>query len=111
MAGWRCRTVSRPLSCTTASVVPGISPSPIDGIVYVKLRVPKPKGLVALRDTSGDGRADEVEVFGEYNDTGDYGTAMRIHDGYLYFTTAGEVYRQRIVAGPARSRTATFSSS
>ena len=24
-----------------------------DGIVYVKLRVPQPKGLVALRDTSG----------------------------------------------------------
>jgi hypothetical protein len=48
-----------------------------DGIVYVKLRVPNPKGLVALRDTTGDGRADEVEVFGEYDDTGDYGTAMR----------------------------------
>ena len=49
-----------------------------DGIVYVKLRVPQPKGLVALRDTSGDGRADEVQVFGDYDDTGDYGTAMRI---------------------------------
>jgi glucose/arabinose dehydrogenase len=70
-----------------------------DGFVYVKLRVPNPKGLVALRDTSGDGRADDVEVFGDYNDTGDYGTAMRIHDGYLYFSTAGEVYRQRIVPG------------
>ena len=66
-----------------------------DGIVYVKLRVPKPKGLVALRDTSGDGRADEVQVFGDYTDTGDYGTAMRIHAGHLYFTTAGEVYRQK----------------
>ncbi|MGH9373774.1 MAG: hypothetical protein ACRD15_19820, partial [Vicinamibacterales bacterium] len=32
-----------------------------DGIVYVELRVPNPKGLVALRDTSGDGRADDVE--------------------------------------------------
>ena len=69
------------------------------GIVYVKLRAPKPKGLVALRDTTGDGRADQVEVFGDYDDTGDYGTAMRIHDGYLYFTTAGEVYRQKIVPG------------
>ena len=67
-----------------------------DGIVYVKLRVPAPKGITALRDTSGDGRADEVEVFGEYTDTGDYGTGMRIHDGYLYFSTAGEVYRQRL---------------
>ena len=70
-----------------------------DGIVYVKLRGANPKGLVALRDTSGDGRADEVEVFGDYSDTGDYGTAMRIHDGYLYFTTAGEVYRQKIIPG------------
>ncbi len=69
------------------------------GIVYVKLRAPNPKGLVALRDTTGDGRADQVEVFGDYDDIGDYGTAMRIHDGYLYFTTAGEVYRQKIVPG------------
>ena len=64
-----------------------------DGIVYVKLRVPNPKGLVALRDTTGDGRADEMQVFGDYTDTGDYGTAMRLHAGHIYFTTAGEVYR------------------
>lgn len=70
-----------------------------DGIIYVKLRVPKPKGLVALRDTTGDGQADEMEVFGEYDDTGDYGTAMRIHDGHIYFTTAGEVYRQKLTPG------------
>jgi glucose/arabinose dehydrogenase len=70
-----------------------------DGIVYVKLRVPSPKGLVALRDTSGDGRADDVEVFGAYEDTGEYGTALRIHRGYLHFSTAGEVYRQRIRPG------------
>jgi glucose/arabinose dehydrogenase len=70
-----------------------------DGIVYVKLRVPQPKGLVALRDTSGDGRADEVQVFGDYADTGDYGTAMRIHAGHIYFSTAGDVYRQRLTPG------------
>jgi glucose/arabinose dehydrogenase/mono/diheme cytochrome c family protein len=70
-----------------------------DGIIYVKLRAPNPKGLVALRDTTGDGRADEVEVFGDYDDTGEYGTAMRLHDGYIYFSTAGEVYRQKIVPG------------
>ena len=67
-----------------------------DGVVYVKLRVPNPKGLVALRDTRGDGLADEVEVFGDYDDTGDYGTGLRIHDGYIYFSTAREVYRQKI---------------
>lgn len=70
-----------------------------DGIIYVKLRVPAPKGLVALRDTTGDGRADEVEVFGDYDDTGNYGTSMRIHNGYIYFTTSGEVYRQRLRRG------------
>src|SRR5215208_4600838 len=31
-----------------------------DRIVYVKLRVPNPKGLVALRDTNGDGHAEDV---------------------------------------------------
>ncbi len=67
-----------------------------DGIVYVKLRVPNPKGLVALRDTGGDGLADQVEVFGNYDDTGEYGTGMRIRDGYIYFSTAREVYRQKI---------------
>jgi glucose/arabinose dehydrogenase/mono/diheme cytochrome c family protein len=70
-----------------------------DGYVYVKLRVPNPRGLVALQDTTGDGRADVFEVFGEYEDTGDYGTAMRIHDGHLYFSTAGQVYRQRLPPG------------
>ena len=70
-----------------------------DGIVYVKLRSPKPKGLVALRDANGDGRADDVEVFGDYEDIGEYGTGLRIHDGYLYFSTKHEVYRQRIARG------------
>jgi glucose/arabinose dehydrogenase/mono/diheme cytochrome c family protein len=70
-----------------------------DGRIYIKLRVPAPKGLVGLRDTSGDGRADDMQVFGEYADTGDYGTAMRIHAGHLYFTTAREVYRQRLEPG------------
>ncbi|MBA2356141.1 MAG: cytochrome C, partial [Acidobacteria bacterium] len=70
-----------------------------DGIIYVKLRVPAPKGLVALRDTTGDGRADQVEVFGDYTDVGDYGTAMRIHDGAIYFSTAGEVYKQTLTDG------------
>ena len=70
-----------------------------DGDIYVKLRVPRPKGLAALRDADGDGRAEQVEVFGAYEDTGDYGTAMRIHDGHLYFSTAREVYRQKLTPG------------
>jgi glucose/arabinose dehydrogenase len=77
-----------------------------DGIVYVKLRGPARdqspetfQGLVALRDAGGDGRADEVAYFGGYDDTGDYGTGMRLYEGHIYFTTAGEVYRQRLVPG------------
>ena len=68
-----------------------------DGAVYVKLRGPvrgqtpaEFKGVVGLKDTGGDGRADQVEYFGSYEDTGDYGTAMRFYEGYIYFTTAGE---------------------
>lgn len=67
-----------------------------NGDIYVKLRVPHPKGMVALRDTTQDGKADIIQVFGDYNDEGDYGTAMRIHNGYLYFSTAGEVYRTQL---------------
>jgi glucose/arabinose dehydrogenase len=77
-----------------------------DGIVYVKLRGPVAgeapdgfKGLVALQDTGGDGRADRIERFGAYEDKGDYGTAMRLYEGYIYFTTAGEVYRQKLTPG------------
>ncbi len=68
-----------------------------NGDVYVKLRVPRDGGEnVALRDEDGDGRADVVELFGEFPGTGKYGTAMRIYNDYLYFSTAGEVYRQKL---------------
>ncbi len=71
-----------------------------NGDVYVKLRVPKKdKGSVALRDTDNDGKADIIEYFGNYPDVGNYGTAMRIHKGYLYFSTAGEVYRTKLTPG------------
>lgn len=71
-----------------------------NGDIYVKLRVPiDEKGSVVLRDTDNDGKADKVEYFGNYTDTGNYGTSMRIHKGYLYFTTAGEVYRTKMTPG------------
>ncbi len=77
-----------------------------EGIVYVKLRSPvrgqspsEFKGLVALQDTGGDGRADRTEYFGAYQDTGDYGTALRLYEDHIYFTTAGEVYRQKLTPG------------
>ena len=67
-----------------------------NGDVYVKLRSPAPKGLLALRDEDNDGRAERREVFGDYKDEGEYGTGMRIYNGYLYFATAGEVYRMKL---------------
>ena len=71
-----------------------------NGDIYVKLRVPiDGKGIVALNDSDNDGKADVVEYFGNYPDTGNYGTSMRIHKGYLYFTTAGEVYRTKMTPG------------
>lgn len=68
------------------------------GDIYVKLRVPdkEGRGLVALRDTNEDGKADIVEYFGGYPVTGNYGTAMRIYSAYLYFSTVGEVYRYKM---------------
>jgi len=72
-----------------------------NGDIYVKLRVPdaQQRGSVALRDNNNDGKADIIEYFGSYPDTGNYGTAMRIHKGYLYFSTAGEVLRTKLTPG------------
>ncbi len=70
-----------------------------EGIIYVKLRSPKPKGIVALQDRNNDGKADSIVYFGDYKDEGAYGTAMRIYRGYLYFTTAGQLYRVKLTPG------------
>lgn len=72
-----------------------------NGDIYVKLRNPDSlkRGSVALRDTNNDGKADIIQYFGDYPDEGNYGTGMRIHNGYLYFTTAGEVYRTKLSPG------------
>ena len=70
-----------------------------NGDIYVKLRGGSPKGIVALRDVNNDGKADTIKYFGNYNDEGHYGTAMRIHNDYMYFSTAGEVYRIKYTPG------------
>ena len=67
-----------------------------NGDVYVKLMHPvKEGGNAALRDTDHDGKVDLIKFFGKYNDWG-YGTAMRIHNGYLYFSSETVVYRCRL---------------
>jgi glucose/arabinose dehydrogenase len=71
-----------------------------NGDIYIKLRNPRNgKGSIALRDNNNDGKADIIEYFGDYNDIGNYGNEMKLHNGYLYFATAGEIYRIKLTPG------------
>ncbi len=65
------------------------------GTVFVKLeRLKNGKGNVQLRDTNGDGRADETTYFGTYA-----GTGMAIQNGYLYASSDSSVYRYKLTNG------------
>lgn len=71
-----------------------------NGDIYIKLRYSKVGGSnVALRDTTGDGKADIVQSFGDYKDEGSLANGMRIHDGYLYYSSARVVYRNKLKKG------------
>lgn len=79
-----------------------------NGDIYMKLRGVTPQGgSVALRDTTGDGKADIIKYFGTYKDPRSYGTAMRIHNGYIYFTTTGTVFRNKLIPGQLLPDTTT----
>lgn len=68
-----------------------------NGDIYVKLRVDTgTMGNVALRDTDNDGKADIIQRFGNYPNDGTFATEMRIHNGYLYFSSELVVYRQKL---------------
>jgi glucose/arabinose dehydrogenase/cytochrome c553 len=72
-----------------------------NGDIYVKARNHYSNGgygNIALRDTNGDGKADIITPFGKY-DGHTYGTAMRVHDGYLYFSSELMVYRMKLKRG------------
>jgi len=72
-----------------------------NGDIYVKTRWHQQTegyGNVALRDENGDGKADIVKHFDKYP-SGQYGTAMKIHNGYLYFSSNLIVYRQKLTPG------------
>lgn len=72
-----------------------------NGDIYVKARNPFLNGgygNIAIRDTNGDGKADIISPFGKY-DGHTYGTAMRVHDGYLYFSSELMVYRVKLKRG------------
>lgn len=70
-----------------------------NGDIYVKARFPKEGGNIALRDTTGDGKADIIQQFGDYKADGTYGTAMRIYKGYLYYSSQLVVYRSKLKPG------------
>jgi glucose/arabinose dehydrogenase len=71
-----------------------------NGDIYVRLRrVPAKGGNVALRDTDGDGKADIIQNFGDFTDPDGYGTAMRIYKDYIYYSTAGVVFRTKLTPG------------
>lgn len=71
-----------------------------NGDVYVKLRVSTPEGEAnaALRDVDGDGKADSLIYWGKYQ-SGQYGAAMRVHNGYLYYSSELYVFRSKLIPG------------
>lgn len=59
-----------------------------DGTVYVALRRSRDgKGIVAMKDSDGDGYADVQKRFGD-----EMGTGIEFKDGKLYFASTTEVY-------------------
>ena len=71
-----------------------------NGDVYVKLRTPTSDGYgnAALRDLDGDGKMDSLTIWGKYENR-NRGTAMQIHNGYLYFTSELMVFRNKLKEG------------
>ncbi|WP_420320465.1 PQQ-dependent sugar dehydrogenase [Flagellimonas sp.] len=73
-----------------------------DGFLYAKLRNSSEKGSITVfEDTDGDGAADNIESFGSYRTSQkwSYATAMRIYNGYLYFSSELVVYRYKLKPG------------
>ncbi|MCK5468643.1 MAG: PQQ-dependent sugar dehydrogenase [Cyclobacteriaceae bacterium] len=71
-----------------------------NGDIYIKLSSSAPKGgIVALRDNNGDGRMDVRQRFGGVpSGSRNYGTTMTIHNGYLYYSSALVLYRQKLTS-------------
>ena len=66
-----------------------------NGDIYVKTRSEE-GGIAALRDTTGDFKADIIERFSDRTPMGSgilWETGMAIHDGYLWASNTQSVYR------------------
>ena len=73
-----------------------------DHIIYAKLRnAHDDASVVALQDTDGDGAADVIEKFGGNGgrEGWSYATAMRIYNGYIYYSSDLVVYRMKLKPG------------
>lgn len=72
-----------------------------NGDIYVKLTTgARNTGNIALRDVDHDGKADTIARFGDYQEESGYGpNSMRIYNDYLYFSTKGAVYRNKLTPG------------
>lgn len=91
--------LSLPAGFTAVEVTPGMGPARHlvvngNGDIYVKMANSKGgKGIVVLKDKNGDGVADETSGFGNYG-----GTGIAIHNGYLYASSDGEIFRYKFNA-------------
>lgn len=67
-----------------------------NGDIYLHLARPTAdgKGIVAIRDTTGDGRADIIKGFSEVT-----GTGIELHNGYLYYADNLRVFRSKMTEG------------
>ncbi|WP_411032356.1 PQQ-dependent sugar dehydrogenase [Spongiimicrobium sp. 3-5] len=73
-----------------------------DNILYAKLRNAHEKASVAaLQDTDNNGSADVIEKFGGLakKEKWSYATAMRVYNGYIYFSSDLVVYRYKLKPG------------
>ena len=67
-----------------------------NGDVYVHLRKLTDQGyaILAMRDTTGDGKVDEIKGFSKVT-----GTGIALHNGYLYYASSTEIYRSPLPEG------------
>ena len=66
-----------------------------NGDIYLKTRS-EAGGIAALRDTTGDDRADVIERFSDMTEPGEgilWETGMAVHDGYIWASNTEAVYR------------------